>query len=95
MWRRAWRAGVTVSTRLAEGPVAPTIIQAAGEGDLIALATHGRSDGGRRVYGSVADRVLRASPIPILLVRAGVVGPEGAMPDASPARGGDVPMPEA
>lgn len=37
--------------------------------DLIAMSTHGRSGLGRWVYGSVADKVLRSSLVPILLVR--------------------------
>jgi nucleotide-binding universal stress UspA family protein len=37
--------------------------------DLIVMSTHGRSGVGRWVYGSVADKVLRGSKIPILLVR--------------------------
>jgi nucleotide-binding universal stress UspA family protein len=37
--------------------------------DLIAMSTHGRSGIGRWVYGSVADKVLRGSSIPVLLVR--------------------------
>lgn len=38
--------------------------------DLIVMSTHGRSGLGRWVYGSVADKVLRSSRVPILLVRA-------------------------
>lgn len=37
--------------------------------DLIVMSTHGRSGVGRWVYGSVADKVLRGSNIPILLIR--------------------------
>ncbi len=37
--------------------------------DLIAMCTHGRSGIARWVYGSVADRVLRASSVPVLLIR--------------------------
>jgi nucleotide-binding universal stress UspA family protein len=40
--------------------------------DLIALATHGRSGVSRWVFGSVADRLVRSSSVPILLIR-----PEG------------------
>ena len=39
--------------------------------DIILMATHGRSGITRWVLGSVADKVLRASPIPVLLVRTG------------------------
>lgn len=38
--------------------------------DLIIIATHGRSGLSRWVWGSVADRVLRASTVPVLMVRA-------------------------
>ena len=38
--------------------------------DLIAMSTHGRSGVSRWVLGSVAEKVLRASSTPLLLVRA-------------------------
>jgi len=38
--------------------------------DLILIATHGRSGVTRWVRGSVADKVLRSSKIPVLMVRA-------------------------
>jgi nucleotide-binding universal stress UspA family protein len=38
--------------------------------DLLVMATHGRSGLGRWVYGSVAEAVLRQTPVPLLLVRA-------------------------
>ncbi|MGH8064710.1 MAG: universal stress protein [Candidatus Entotheonellia bacterium] len=38
--------------------------------DLIAMATHGRTGLKRVVLGSVAEHVLRRSPIPMLLLRA-------------------------
>ena len=37
--------------------------------DLIIIATHGRSGIKRLVLGSVADRILRTSKIPILMVQ--------------------------
>lgn len=40
--------------------------------DLILLSTHGRSGIKRWALGSVADKVLRVSQIPVWLVRAGV-----------------------
>ena len=40
------------------------------EVDLIIIATHGRSGVSRWVWGSVADRILRSAPIPVLMVRA-------------------------
>jgi nucleotide-binding universal stress UspA family protein len=38
--------------------------------DLVAMTTHGRGALGRVAFGSVADRVSRESPVPVLLVRA-------------------------
>ncbi len=38
--------------------------------DLIIIATHGRSGISRWVRGSVADRVLHAAHVPVLIVRA-------------------------
>jgi len=40
--------------------------------DFILMATHGRSGIKRWVMGSVADKVLRASPVPVWLVRAAI-----------------------
>jgi nucleotide-binding universal stress UspA family protein len=37
--------------------------------DVIVLATHGRGRVGRRLLGSVADKVLRTAPTPVLLHR--------------------------
>ena len=38
--------------------------------DLVVIATHGRSGASKWVWGSVADRVLRSSCVPVLMVRA-------------------------
>lgn len=40
------------------------------EVDLVAMLTHGRSGVSRWVLGSVAEKVLRGTSVPILLVRA-------------------------
>jgi nucleotide-binding universal stress UspA family protein len=45
--------------------------------DLIAMSTHGRTGVGRWVFGSVADRVLRGTTKPVLLVRPSGVQPAG------------------
>jgi len=50
--------------------------------DLILMATHGRSGINRWVLGSVADKVLRASCVPVWLVRAGT--PQGTDYDRCP-----------
>lgn len=40
-------------------------------GSVIAMTTHGRGGLRRVILGSVADKVVRASPVPVLLVRPG------------------------
>ena len=45
--------------------------------DLILIATHGRSGVQRWVRGSIADKVLRSSNMPVLMVRA--PGSEGGI----------------
>ncbi len=54
------------------GTVAETIADYATKNqfDLIIIATHGRSGVSRWVWGSVADRLLRSSCVPVLMVRA-------------------------
>jgi nucleotide-binding universal stress UspA family protein len=64
--------GVRVETETLLGAhPAPGILRYAEEHpvDLIAVATHGRGGLPRLVLGSVADKVLRAATIPILVVR--------------------------
>jgi len=39
--------------------------------DLVAMGTHGRSGVDRLLLGSVAERVLRRSPVPVLTIRVG------------------------
>jgi len=40
------------------------------ECDLIVMASHGRSGPSRWAHGSVADKVLRSSDVPVLIIRA-------------------------
>jgi len=64
--------GVSVACTLDKGRAAEAIIEkaAADKGTLITMATHGRSGINRWVLGSVAEKVLRATSNPLLLVRA-------------------------
>lgn len=64
--------GATFTARVRIGAPAEQIIQQVTvDGDLIVLATHGRSGLVRLTLGSVADQLLRDSAAPLLLVRAG------------------------
>ena len=62
-----------VETSVWYGRPAEAIVEAARYrgADLIVMSSHGRSGLGRLVLGSVAESVLRATPTPILLIRAG------------------------
>ena len=62
------------------GPAVEAIVEAARyrHADLIVMSSHGRSGLGRLVLGSVAESVLRATAVPILLIR-----PDGAPVDTS------------
>jgi nucleotide-binding universal stress UspA family protein len=64
--------GIKVQTRVVEGHAADEIIKASQEmqADLIAMSTHGRSGLGRWAMGSITDKVLHESKIPVLTVRA-------------------------
>jgi nucleotide-binding universal stress UspA family protein len=58
--------------RVAKGKAAEVIVESAAKEKttLIAMATHGRSGLDRWLLGSVAEKVLRATANPLLLVRA-------------------------
>ena len=72
MAARLKQQGINASTATEIGAVAESIIgyAEANRVDLIAMCTHGRTGLRRWTLGSVADRVLRAGSVPILLVRA-------------------------
>jgi nucleotide-binding universal stress UspA family protein len=60
-----------VDTRVVvQGSAVETILEAAQRADLVALATHGRGRIARLFLGSVADKVVRAAPCPVLVVRS-------------------------
>lgn len=65
---------IEVRAVLVEGHAADEVLRYAEENgvDLILMATHGRSGVMRWAMGSVADKVLRASKVPVWLIRAGI-----------------------
>ena len=65
-------AGFKVSTLLRVGSVADVILGVAEElhVDVIAMSTHGRTGPARWLMGSVAERVVHSSKIPVLLIRS-------------------------
>jgi nucleotide-binding universal stress UspA family protein len=71
----AVKADVVPETGLVESrgrPVSEAILEDARSfgADLIVMGTHGRRGLNRLLLGSDAERVLRESPVPVLLVRA-------------------------
>ena len=62
--------GVTFSTQKLVGDAAAEIVRVAATGfDLIAAGTHGHTGLASIVMGSVATKVIAASPIPVLLLK--------------------------
>jgi len=70
--KRVKYEGVSVQNKVLFGRVAEGLADFAGKNqiDLIVIATHSRSGVSRWVGGSVADRILRSSCVPVLMVRA-------------------------
>jgi nucleotide-binding universal stress UspA family protein len=64
--------GINASTEVLLGKPAEAIVGYAKQHacDLIVMASHGRSGPSRWAYGSVADKILRSSSIPVLIIRA-------------------------
>jgi nucleotide-binding universal stress UspA family protein len=65
------RQGVTHETDVIQGNPAPTIVEYAAryDHDLVVVPTHGREGLSRRLVGSVAEKVVRLSSVPVLTVR--------------------------
>jgi nucleotide-binding universal stress UspA family protein len=65
-------AGANISYDVLEGKVADSLTDYAVSNsvDLIVMASHGRSGVSRWVLGSVAERLVRHSCVPVLMVRA-------------------------
>ena len=63
--------GLTASAAFKTGPAPETILEAATDerADLIVIGTHGRTGLTRLVIGSVAERVVRIAPCPVLVVK--------------------------
>jgi len=64
--------GIKVRTEVLFWPPAEAIASYAEQNgaDIIVMSSHGRSGPSRWTHGSVADKVFRASPVPVLMVRA-------------------------
>jgi nucleotide-binding universal stress UspA family protein len=67
--RSLLKEGVTAKSFVVEGKPAETILDFAAKNniDLIVMSTHGRSGPSRWALGSVADKVIRSSTVPVLI----------------------------
>ncbi|GAJ09142.1 unnamed protein product [marine sediment metagenome] len=70
--KRLQKEGTKVRTEVLLGNPAEEIASFADHNgaDLILMASHGRSGPSRWAYGSVTDKVFRATCVPVLMVRA-------------------------
>ncbi len=80
--RRLQGDGLRARVKRLHGDPAAAVLHTAGqEGiDLIAMSSHGRSGITRWLFGSVADRIIQSSSVPLLVIR-----PDDDAPAASPA----------
>lgn len=76
--RESVAPSVDVETHILEGSPSRVIVdEAASTGcDLVVMGTHGRGGIDRLLLGSVTERVVRSSPVPVLTVRVGDGVPE-------------------
>lgn len=65
-------SGVTIHAHVLEGMPHDAVLDLAKKHDiqLIVMGTHGRSGLTRFLLGSVAERVVRSSPVPVLTIRS-------------------------
>ncbi len=80
------REGYRVRTKVLEGLPADAILETALQENvsLVALSTHGRTGLARWVFGSVAEKVLRSSTGPVLVLRS--------FPGGRPAPPAELPL---
>jgi nucleotide-binding universal stress UspA family protein len=57
------------AVRLASGPPANAVVELAVDYDLLLVGTHGRTGLAQLWLGSVAERIVRLSPKPVLVLR--------------------------
>ena len=77
------QAGLTVVTEIVEGNPHEEILDYLTEHgiDMVIMGTHGRTGLDRVVVGSVTERVVRRSPVPVLTVRGEEQNRKNEFPD--------------
>jgi universal stress protein A len=80
----AGASGVAVTAAVLMGQAGQAIVDYAGSGgfDLIVMGTHGRTGVSHLLLGSVAERVMRGAPCPVLTIK-GTAQPEAAAAHAA------------
>jgi nucleotide-binding universal stress UspA family protein len=73
--RFAAASAYQVESLVVDEPPVEAILDNSADADLIVLGTHGRRGPGRWWLGSVAERVVRAAAVPVLVTRAGSTPP--------------------
>ncbi len=65
------KAGATADIHLRRGIAADTIVRTAADvhAELLVIGTHGRTGFKHALLGSIAERVARTAPCPVLIVR--------------------------
>ena len=68
---RLTQSGIKTDTVILSGKAAESLVRYAvnNDIDLIIMATHGRSGISKIFFGSVAEKILRATDIPVLLIK--------------------------
>jgi nucleotide-binding universal stress UspA family protein len=69
-------AGVEIDVPLGNPPEEIIAVAERHRDALIVMTTHGRSEIGKWLFGCVAERVVHASTVPVLLIRSGAAGPK-------------------
>ena len=67
------QGGQVITHELRYGQALAGIVETLRDGDLLVIASHGRSGMSRWFLGSVAESVIRQSTVPVLLIRAAPV----------------------
>ena len=77
--RKLREKGAFVETKVLFGKITEELIEYVtdNEVDLVVIATHGRSGVSKLFLGSTAERILHASPVPVLMVHAPGHVPQG------------------
>lgn len=66
---RIARTDIAVTTRAVPGDTVDRLVEAARKADLVVMSTHGRTGLAHLLLGSVAERLVRRAPVPVLVVR--------------------------